>query len=302
MMTELQKRTAQAIVNIFETGAILGDYGNVTLLKGDTGHLTYGRSQTTLGSGNLFVLLRDYCDAANAQFADGISPFLQRLQQRDLSLDNDASLRGLLQQAGNDPVMRQTQDTFFDRVYLDPALQDATASNLVTPLGQTVVYDSHVQGGWVRIPTRVLADVGPVSTDIPEDKWIARYVDTRKQWLASSADPLPKTVYRMDTFNDLISANQWELGLPLTVRGKVISEATLQGQPKSRTLKLQTPGLTGDDVRALQSALNAQGFANTPDGVFGPGTDALVKQFQQAKGLQPDGVAGPQTRAALGLS
>ena len=52
-LTKTQKRTAQAIVNIFETGRVHGDYGQVTLLAGDTGHLTYGRAQTTLASANL---------------------------------------------------------------------------------------------------------------------------------------------------------------------------------------------------------------------------------------------------------
>ena len=35
MLTELQKRTAQAIVNLFETGQVRGDYGKVTLIPGD---------------------------------------------------------------------------------------------------------------------------------------------------------------------------------------------------------------------------------------------------------------------------
>ncbi|MDQ3267784.1 MAG: hypothetical protein M3P47_03520 [Pseudomonadota bacterium] len=52
MLTATQKKTAEALVNIFETGEVLGDCSQVTLIAGDTGHLTFGRSQTTLGSGN----------------------------------------------------------------------------------------------------------------------------------------------------------------------------------------------------------------------------------------------------------
>ena len=37
MLTELQKRTAQAIVNVFETGKARGDYGRVTVMRGGTG-------------------------------------------------------------------------------------------------------------------------------------------------------------------------------------------------------------------------------------------------------------------------
>ena len=47
-ITELQKKTAQAIVNIFETSHVRGDYGMVSLLAGDSGHLTYGRSSSAI--------------------------------------------------------------------------------------------------------------------------------------------------------------------------------------------------------------------------------------------------------------
>ena len=57
MLTPTQKQTAQSIVNLFETGSVLGDYGSVTVIAGDTGHLTFGRSQTTLPSGNLLNLM-----------------------------------------------------------------------------------------------------------------------------------------------------------------------------------------------------------------------------------------------------
>ena len=64
-LAPLQKAAAQAIVNIFETGSVRGDYGEVTLIPGDSGQLTYGRSQTTLASGNLFLLIQDYCGHAD---------------------------------------------------------------------------------------------------------------------------------------------------------------------------------------------------------------------------------------------
>jgi chitosanase len=34
VVSDLQKKTAQSVVNIFETGRALGDYGKVTLLAG----------------------------------------------------------------------------------------------------------------------------------------------------------------------------------------------------------------------------------------------------------------------------
>jgi len=55
-------------------------------------------------------------------------------------------------------------------------------------------------------------------------------------------------------------------------------------------------------VAALQTALVTQGYPMTADGIFGAGTEAAVRQFQQHVGLTADGVAGPQTRSALGLA
>jgi hypothetical protein len=55
------------------------------------------------------------------------------------------------------------------------------------------------------------------------------------------------------------------------------------------------------DVAALQVAMSALGLYPHPvDGITGPWTQNAVRAFQAQQGLAPDGVAGPQTRAALG--
>lgn len=59
-------------------------------------------------------------------------------------------------------------------------------------------------------------------------------------------------------------------------------------------------GSSGPDVTALQQKLKDLGFdPNGVDGNFGPGTRNAVIAFQQSKGLQADGIAGPATLAAL---
>src|SRR5437773_658020 len=61
-------------------------------------------------------------------------------------------------------------------------------------------------------------------------------------------------------------------------------------------------GSSGPDVTELQQKLKDLGFdPNGVDGNFGPGTRDAVIAFQQSKGLQADGIAGPATLAALGL-
>jgi putative chitinase len=59
-------------------------------------------------------------------------------------------------------------------------------------------------------------------------------------------------------------------------------------------------GSSGPDVTNLQQKLKDLGFdPNGVDGRFGPGTRNAVISFQQSKGLQADGIAGPATLAAL---
>lgn len=310
MLTDLQKKTAQAIVNIFETGSALGKYGNVTLLAGDTGHLTYGRSQTTLASGNLYLLIKAYCAATGAQFAAAFNPYLQQLSACDTTLDTDTRFRGLLSEAGDDPVMHDVQDQFFDRVYWTPSVQDAANSAVSGALGTNVVYDSHIQGAWRIIRDITNANHGQAGA-IGEQRWITAYVNERRNWLANNSNALlHQTVYRMDSFVQLIGDAKWDLPLPLTVRGILIDEDVLSGTPpvrpsaqgpSERTLRLQAPPMQGDDVRAVQQALVNAGIPVTVDGIFGQASNVAVKQFQAQRGLTADGIVGPATRSALGL-
>ncbi|GAA0439516.1 hypothetical protein GCM10008934_30830 [Virgibacillus salarius] len=68
-------------------------------------------------------------------------------------------------------------------------------------------------------------------------------------------------------------------------------------------------GDRGENVRLLQQALVDNNFypdinaANYGvDGIYGPDTENAVRRFQIMKGLSVDGIAGPQTLGALGIS
>lgn len=302
MMTDLQKATIAAIVNVFESGKPRGDYGAIAVLKGDKGHLSYGRSQVTLGSGTLYGLLSLYCDQPGAAFVAALRPQLERFRTRDVSLDVDTAVKQLLQRAGReDPVMRASQDQYFNDNYLSPACRHAEQFGVTKALGQAVVYDSHVQGGWDKLCPRI----GPV-TQKGEEDWVGRYVKMRRDWLSGLTDPLPSTVYRMDAFSNLIAAKNWDLALPVTVHGVTVAPETLiSGEPPvpgsvARTLVMRSPYLRGDDVVALQRALDKNGLKNSCDGIYGPFTEVIVRKWQESKGIKEDGV-GPDTRTSLAL-
>jgi putative chitinase len=49
-------------------------------------------------------------------------------------------------------------------------------------------------------------------------------------------------------------------------------------------------GAKGDGVKLMQEALGV-----SADGIFGPGTEAILKKWQSQNGLTADGIAGPAT-------
>ena len=58
-------------------------------------------------------------------------------------------------------------------------------------------------------------------------------------------------------------------------------------------------GDEGSDVVEIQGQLANLGYDVAADGAFGPATAEAVKAFQASQGLEPDGLVGPATYAAL---
>lgn len=62
-------------------------------------------------------------------------------------------------------------------------------------------------------------------------------------------------------------------------------------------------GSTGNEVTQIQTKLKRWGYYNGAiDGIYGSKTVAAVRYFQSKNGLTVDGVAGPKTLAALGIT
>lgn len=71
----------------------------------------------------------------------------------------------------------------------------------------------------------------------------------------------------------------------------------------SEVYALSKYGSTGAEVKKIQTKLKNWGYYNgNVDGIYGSKTLAAVKKFQTKNGLTADGIVGPQTLKALGIT
>ncbi len=90
----------------------------------------------------------------------------------------------------------------------------------------------------------------------------------------------------------------WKLGLAVVVTVLIFTLAVSGGAGA-----LSKMGSTGGEVREIQTRLKKWGYySGSVDGIFGTRTKNAVIYFQQKNGLTPDGIAGPATLAAMGIS
>ena len=81
-----------------------------------------------------------------------------------------------------------------------------------------------------------------------------------------------------------------------TATWDILFDTVSGGTTYTRILKVTSPLMQGDDVKAVQNKLNSLGYnCGTADGYYGNATKNAVISFQSAKGIDTDGVVGPTT-------
>ena len=90
-----------------------------------------------------------------------------------------------------------------------------------------------------------------------------------------------------------IHAESTELKIPK--KSFNISTNQVTASASVRTLKLTSPYMSGTDVSFAQWLLHS----SNQDGIYGPSTESLVKQFQSSHGLAADGIVGANTWTKL---
>jgi chitosanase len=214
-----------SVVNIFETGTPDGKYDAISIFadgnpdaKGKkTRQITYGRSQTT-EQGHLKELIADYMKNKGF-FAKHFEYYLPKIGVEPL-VDNAMFKEVLVDAAKGDPIMRSTQDAFFDRTYFQPALTFAEENGFTLPLSILVIYDSYIHSNKVPQTVRNMFSEATPKAGGDEKTWVKSYVEARRKWLQRLPDPVPVTVYRMDCFKAQMEADNWLLNKVVLSNGE----------------------------------------------------------------------------------
>jgi len=307
--SDLQLATIDAIVSLFESNSP-AKYDAVARSASDAGGLSYGKHQAALVGGQLYRLIKMYCDTPGAKYADDFRTYLPAMQAGDRALDHDSTLYALLKKAATDPVMQDVQDRYFRDNYMRPALQEVQNCGFMNALSCAVVYDSFIQGSWshgANIKGRTVAKVGAPSA-ANEREWISAYLATRRAWLVSRGADLAKSVYRIDALTALVTAGTWDLALPLPVamtnyvfnlsawdlNAHLFADPIFRVDPDHfgvvKARMAVTPEGRDRHVQSLMAALGLVDPVKGVDGRFGVSSANAFKAFQLSCGVTQTGV------------
>jgi chitosanase len=227
-LTDIQKQLCLQVLNVWETGSVEGRYDAISIYADGPGgmrQITYGRSQTT-EFGNLRELIEMYI-AAGGTYASEFAQYVHMIGQQPL-VDNQ-SFKGLLRDAGRlDPLMKNTQDVFFDQRYYTPAMKWAGRHGFTSALSGLVIYDSFIHSGSIFEFLRQRFPEATPTAGGREKVWVQQYVDVRHSWLSNHSNPvIQASRYRTRDLKREISEANWNLtSLPIMANGAEVWGAT----------------------------------------------------------------------------
>lgn len=220
--SDLNKYKALAIVSLFETGRPLAGFAAVAVLHDGAG-VSYGFCQFAHRSGALAEVIARYLakgsPVGRGVLESRVGMVGNKAPESVRLLGRDAAFKKALAAAAITREMKAAQVETAVRRYLGPAVRECERLGFGSPLSLAIVCDSLVHGSWAALRDRTTRLTGGPAR---EKEWVTAYVRLRDRWLGSRP-VLAATRYRTEFFLRQIAVGNWELRLPVKVRGVSIT-------------------------------------------------------------------------------
>ena len=190
--------------------------------------------------------------------------------------------------------------------------QSVPAARQVAPLpGAAPALVTYAQASALNPMAATPPIAGPPGLSVATLKLEQEYWELKAQGLKTKAEALALKARAVQEAGRGSQAEIFELAAEqeLTLAEVKLCEMNSQrikdSLPATKVDATMKAGSVGDDVKALQQALNwlrgKGSSALVVDGHFGALTEQLVRQIQRAHGITPNGIVGPETIAVLNL-
>ena len=226
-MNDLQKRTAQRLINLFERGDLDDDgYAN-TENDGDGNGITVGKDGFCTGTGDALQVIRLYAKVHPVNRLTPYVPELDRLAQA--GSDDVSHLAGFAEAwktEAQNPTFRAAQNKEEREVYYLPALALAGRNGFWSPLAQAAIYDAGIQRGLgVGDPDGLEPILRHARRPLlqPESKRLWVFLQIHRVGLQHPSDTAKtecwsQSVSRVDVWLELLAAQRFQLELPFTLQ------------------------------------------------------------------------------------
>ena len=126
--------------------------------------------------------------------------------------------------ASNDLLFQRVQREIVDIEYFKPAMSIAAQSNVVSPLGKLVLYDSYIQHGegddqWTKGVVSMVSTTKAKVGTADEKLFIKTFLAVRKAVLLSGDRVSKDSAPRCDDLLKLANDNNWNISPPLILTG-----------------------------------------------------------------------------------
>lgn len=222
-----KKRVAESIISTFENSTTKIQYDYAENIEDGRG-ITAGRAGFTSGTEDLLMVVEEYqrtTQNPDNPLARYMNP-LRAVNGTESTKGLDGFIEAWQRTSNTDPALNVAQDTVYNKLYFDPAMERASEIGMRSALGQLAILDTIVQHGEGGDPDGLPAIIAETTAEIGaaannQAVWLARFLQIRRKHLMNPADPETvdawrESVSRVDALESMLAVNNFNLDTPMT--------------------------------------------------------------------------------------